>query len=132
MNLSPDIYQTTIKMILILASFITFMIVLLYLTKKISKKKLEENNYNLIEILDNKYIGVKKNISVIYIPNKIIVLGITNDNITLLSEINEKNIVEDILKKNKTKTITFYKHLQKWSETLKDKKKNNFKKVDLK
>ena len=122
MNINPDIFPTTIKMILVLVSFITFMIMLVYITKKIGKKRLDENNCNLIKILDNKYIGVKKNISLISIPDKIIVVGITNDNITLLSEINDKNIVENILDKNNIKSNTFSKHLQKWSESLRDKK----------
>jgi flagellar biogenesis protein FliO len=121
MNLSPEIYPTVIKMFFILTAFLALMGSLIYLSKKMSKKQMRDNNSDLIKILDNKYIGIKKNISLIYIPKKIILLGITNDKINCLSEIKDKNIVEEILSKTESKSYSFYKHLQKWSTKLKEK-----------
>ena len=121
MNLNPEIIQTGIRMIIILSIFISAMILLIYMSKKLNKKKIFEKNIDIIKIIDSKYFGIKKNISLFYVPEKVIVVGITNDHINLLTEINDKDIVQDILKKYENKTNLFSRHLQKWSIKFKEK-----------
>ena len=96
------------------------MFTIYYLSKKMFKKGPKENTSNIIKIIDSKYIGIKKNISLVYVPQKILILGISNDSINLLSEIKDNNIIDEILIKSKTKNNLFYKQLQKWSAKLAD------------
>lgn len=120
MNLSPEIYPTAIRMIIVLIIFLLCMLTIFYLSKKVLKKGSKENGSNYIKIIESKYVGLKKSITLIYVPNKILILGISNEKINLLSEIKDKNIIDELVVKNEEKQNLFYKNLQKWSTKLKN------------
>jgi len=104
MSYNSEMIVAACKMFLSLILVIGLLSVLFYLMKWISKRGNNITNSGLITILANNYIGVKKNISLIEVPGSILVLGITNDNISLLSKIEDKEII-DIIKNSCKKTI---------------------------
>jgi flagellar biogenesis protein FliO len=51
---------------------------------------------NLVQVISTDYIGVKKSITMVKIPDAILVLGVTNEQITLLSKIEDQALINQI------------------------------------
>ena len=70
------------------------------------KRFLKADQYGLkgksVRVLGSTYLGMKKSISLVEIPGSILVLGLSNDNITLLSTI-EDDDMEEVVKSHEHK-----------------------------
>ncbi len=97
MNYHPDLLSTTIKMFAALSVVLGGLLLLFYISKRLLRKGIRGPKQNLIKILANNYIGVKKSISLVEVPGSVLVLGITNDNITLLSKIEDQKILDKVI-----------------------------------
>jgi len=94
-----------------------------YFTRRLSKFDRSGSKEKLIRILANKFIGVKKNICVVEVPGSILILGVTNDRITLLSQIDDQATIEKIRCTEATAPLSFADQLNKFTarfKTLKD------------
>ena len=69
-----------------------------------------------IEILDSRYIGVRKQISLVRVPGSVLVLGITNDSIRVLDKIVEKEILESLESQAEPNVPSFSDHLKKLTD----------------
>jgi len=96
MSAGPDLIVTAFKMFSALGIVLGCLLVILYLTKRFLKKDIGGTNDKLIKILANQYVGVKKNISLVQVPGAVLVLGITNDNIRLLTKIEDQSLVNSL------------------------------------
>jgi flagellar protein FliO/FliZ len=96
MNASPDMLTTVLKMCAALGVVLGALFVVYYFTRRLSKSDRSASQEKLVRVLTNKFIGVKKNICVVEIPGSILILGVTNDRITLLSEIDDEATLEKI------------------------------------
>ena len=68
MNTSPDLTITAIKMIFALIAILFGIIAIYYLTKKLSINSLHGKDSGYINIIENKYLGVKKSLCLVKIP----------------------------------------------------------------
>lgn len=91
MNYQPDIIYATFKMIAALAVVIGSIFVLLFFLKRKTNMSQSLNPNKLIKILASRYIGVKKAITLVEVPGSILVLGVTNDRLTLLEKIDDED-----------------------------------------
>jgi len=122
MSIYPDIIPTAIKMLTALGVVLGGMLVVYYFAKRILKRQVGNSKGKMIRVLESSYIGVKKNISLVEIPGAILVLGITNDNISLLSKIENQEIIDGNRKVEKEKElISFSDRLHQFSLKLKRK-----------
>lgn len=125
MSAPPDMLTTALKMVAALGVVLGGLFVVYYFTRRMTRFNGAGTRDKLIRVLANKFIGVKKNICMVEIPGCILVLGITNDRITLLSEINDDVILERIRHaESPGSTPTFSDHLNKLVsriKTVKDK-----------
>ena len=96
MNYSPDLISTALKMLVSLAVVLGGLFVTFYFMKRLLNKKMAGSEDKLIRVLANTYIGVKKNISLVEVPGALLVIGITNDNISLLSKIEDEEILNGL------------------------------------
>ena len=114
MSTSPEMWTAAIKMIAALAVVIGLLFGSLHIFKRLFKNRLGVQDRTLIKILSSTYVGVKKNIALVEVPGTVMVLGITNDRITLLSEISKAD-VEEALRKDSggNKNTTFAEHLRR-------------------
>jgi flagellar biosynthetic protein FliO len=114
MNYPPEMWTTAVKMIAALALVIGFLFLSLHVFKRMYKNKLGGQTGRLISVLASSYVGVKKNVALVEVPGTVLVLGITNDRISLLSEIS-KEAVEEALGPNTgpKKTTAFTEHLRR-------------------
>lgn len=120
MSIYPDIIPTAIKMLTALGVVLGGMLLVYYFAKRILKRQVGNSKGKMIRVLESSFIGVKKNISLVEIPGAILVLGITNDNISLLSKIENQEIIDGYKKVEKEKELlSFSDRLNQFSLKLK-------------
>ena len=114
MNAPPDMLATALKMVAALGVVLGGLFVVYYFTRRMTRSDGAGTRDKLIRVLANKFIGVKKNICMVEVPGSILILGVTNDRITLLSEIDDEKILERIAHAENTGLApTFADHLNK-------------------
>jgi flagellar biosynthetic protein FliO len=114
MNASPDMVTTAIKMLAALGVVLGGLFVVYYFTRRMTRTDAGGGKDKLIRILANKFIGVKKNICMVEVPGSILILGVTNDRITLLCEIEDDSVLDKIHHAETTGTTpSFSDHLNK-------------------
>lgn len=119
MTSEPDLISTSLRMLAALAIVMAALIILFYFVKRRFSADNGRSKGNLIRVIANTYIGVKKNISLVEIPGAILVVGVTNDRISLLSKIEDKEILENLGTREEDRVLpSFSDHLQKLSSKL--------------
>jgi flagellar protein FliO/FliZ len=122
MNYQPDLISTSLRMFAALALILGGLLFFLYYTKRKFKSKETGFNGKLIRVLGNTYIGMKKHISLVEVPGAILVLGITNDNISLLTKVEDDAIVEKLREHGGDISSSFSEQLQRLSLKFKNSK----------
>jgi flagellar protein FliO/FliZ len=120
MNYQPDLVSTGLKMLIALAIVLGGLLMVLYYTKRRLRNETGMSREKLVRLLGNTYIGVKKHISLVEVPGALLVLGITTDNICLLTKIENKEILDE-LKTHEGERIwpSFSDHFHKISSNFK-------------
>ena len=119
MNGTPDLLSTSIKMLSALGIVLGGMLMVFYFMKRYLRRDLPGSKEKLIRVLSSSYIGVKKHISLIEVPGSVLVVGITNDNISLLSKIEDQEILNKLkLSEENRNQVSFSEHLKKLSSGL--------------
>lgn len=93
MSNSPDLISTALKMLASLTLVLGGMLVVFYFMKRSLNRGSGFSGANVIRVLANTYIGVKKSIALVEIPGALLVIGISNDNISLLTKIEDENVL---------------------------------------
>ena len=115
MNYHPDFIWTALKMLAALGILSGILIIGLYFAKRIFKVGGHQSKGRMIRVLENTYVGVKKNISLVEVPGAILVLGVTNDAITLLTKIEDVEVINKFSGSEDEKTLgSFSSQLQKF------------------
>jgi len=123
MNQSPDLIATAVKMFIVLGVLLGGLIVALYLVKKVIGRRDGQSKGRVIRVLGSTYIGVKKSISLVEVPGSLLVLGITNDRINLLSKIDDAETMQQVtVAENEPTRWSFSDYLQKLSSGYKKEK----------
>jgi len=113
MNTTPDTVSTAFQMLTALGIVLGGLLVVFYFMKRFLKRDVGGSKEQLIKVIASQYIGLKKNISLVEIPGSILVVGVSNDNISLLTKIEDK-VVLDVLHQGSSRgTLSFSSHLQR-------------------
>jgi flagellar biogenesis protein FliO len=100
------------------------MLLVFYFMKRFLKRDFSGSKENLIRVLASSYIGVKKHISLVEVPGSVLVVGITNDKISLLGKIEDKELLDKLkLSEEDRNQTSFSEHLQRLSSRLKTRDK---------
>ena len=113
---SPELLPALFKMISALAITLGVMIIAVYGFKKaINKSTGGITDGESIKVLATRYLGPKKSIVLIDVLGKILLIGIASGNISLLTEINDSDLIEQIRPagSKKGETIPFMHHLKR-------------------
>lgn len=94
MNAAPDMIVAGLKMIASLGVVLALILVLLYGTRKLTGRRMGATGKKRIQVIESHYMGVKKTISLVRVPGKVLVLGIAGDRINLLDTLDEAIIDE--------------------------------------
>jgi flagellar protein FliO/FliZ len=112
----PNFGELAFKTLLILGFIIILVYVILYLLKRFVYRKNFGKPNNSIEMLDFVPLVAKKSICVVKVVDRILVLGISENNISKLSEIDDQDVQQDWLvqfnKHTAKKTVSFADQLQ--------------------
>jgi flagellar protein FliO/FliZ len=96
MNYQPELISSALRMLVALGVILGGLLIILYYTKHKFKTDIGRSNGKLIRVLGSSYIGVKKHISLVQVPGAILILGITNDNVCLLSKVEDETLIQKI------------------------------------
>ncbi|MGD2036886.1 MAG: flagellar biosynthetic protein FliO [Desulfobacterales bacterium] len=96
MNATPDMLATALKMLAALALVLGGLGIFFYFTKRVMRRDIGTSGGQMVRVLANQYIGLKKNIALVQIPGAILVVGIAGDSICLLTKIEDKTILDQI------------------------------------
>ena len=114
MNETPDMLSTALKMLAALGLVLGGLGVFFFFAKKVMHKNIGGNQDKLIHILANQYLGMKKNISAVQVPGAILIIGISGDSIRLLTEIKDKEVLDQFKKQaSGNMSPSFSDHLNK-------------------
>ena len=125
MNPAPDALSTTLQMLTALAIVLGGLLAVFYLLKRFLRRDAGGPGNPLIRVIASQYIGVKKNIALVEIPGTVLVLGVSNDNISLLTTIEDQSVVDAIRQKSSRLTPSFSDHLQRLTTRFKPTKTND-------
>jgi flagellar protein FliO/FliZ len=89
------------------------LLVCVYFIKRFLKKDVGGPKEQLIRVIASQYIGIKKNISLIEIPGSVLVVGVSNDNISLLTKIEDEIALDALRQENSRMAPSFLDHLQR-------------------
>ena len=119
MSAPPELLPSALKMFSALVMIIGGLLLAVHVSKRFLKTRAGKSNDRLIRVLASSYVGVKKNIALVEVPGEILVVGITADNINLLSKINDPKTIERLKgSEPKPRAATFVEQLQSFSSKL--------------
>jgi flagellar biosynthetic protein FliO len=113
MNSAPEMLTGAFQMLTALGIVLGGLLLVFYFMKRYLKRNGRGSNGQLIKVIANQYIGVKKNIALVEIPGSILVLGLSTDKITMLTQIEDKAIIQTIQQGSRGVSPTFTDHLQR-------------------
>ena len=118
MNYSPDVTTTTIKMILSLALVLAMVWGLYRLAKKRVPMIGGSGKGQLIRVVENHCLGVKKNIALVKVPGSFLVLGIGAEKLSLLTRIDDPAVIQSIeaAQSPSESTMTFKEQLRRFTQ----------------
>lgn len=87
---------TYIKVILILAFVIAIILLSVKLLKKLSPQLNRTGDGNAIKIISSTWLGPKKSLYLIKIASKYLLIGVTENNINLLREIDDQQDISSL------------------------------------
>lgn len=90
MNGTPDMITAGLKMIASLGVVLAMILFLLYGIRRLTRQRTGAAGGKRIQVLESHYMGVKKSISLVRVPGKVLVLGISGDRINLLDTLDDQ------------------------------------------
>ena len=122
MNSSPDVVSGAFQMLAALGIVLGGLILVFYFMKRYLKRDVGGSSGQLIQVIASQYIGIKKNIALVKVPGTILVVGVSNDNISMLTKIEDKEIIEAIQQEASGISPSFSDHLQRLTARFKSAK----------
>jgi flagellar biosynthetic protein FliO len=89
MNIEPELVAAFVKMILMMSLIVGCLWGVSWLLKYKQKAQGAGLDGKKIKVIENCHVGVKKTISLVKVPGAFLVVGITDNQMTLLHEIKE-------------------------------------------
>ena len=119
MSYSPELLASAFKMLAALAVVLGGLFVVALIAKRYVGLRGGHSKNRLIRVLANSQLGVKKSIALVEVPGAVLVVGITNDNIRLLSQIENKDTVQQLTESGDNRTAhSFSDYLQRFTARL--------------
>jgi flagellar protein FliO/FliZ len=122
MNTAPDALSTALQMFTALGIVLGGLLVVFYFMKRFLKRDKGGSNQQLIRVVASQYVGIKKNIALVEVPGAVLVVGISNDNISMLTKIEDKIVIDGIRQERSRITPSFTDHLQRLTARIKQAK----------
>lgn len=122
MNTTPDVVSSAFQMLTALGIVLGGLLVVFYLMKRYLKRGVGDSKGQLIRVIASQYIGFKKNIALVEVPGTILVVGVSNDRISLLTKIEDSAILASIRQEASGISPSFADNLQRLTARFKSAK----------
>jgi flagellar biosynthetic protein FliO len=113
MSSTPDLMATALQMVTALGIVLGGLFVLFYLMRRFLRKDAGGGKDPLIKVLANQYLGLKKNIALVEVPGAVLVIGISNERIVLLTKIEDSAILSNLQHSRSQAIPSFSDHLER-------------------
>ena len=112
MTPTPDLTMAGIKMVVVLAVLLGGLLLALYAVRRLSGAR--HFSGRPIRVLASSYLGPRKVISLVEVPGKILVLGVTKNDIRVLDRIDDAGIMAQFAAPDgETPPLPFAVHLKR-------------------
>jgi len=119
--MSPELLAAALKMIGVLVLIIGGLLAFNRYSKRFLKGGMVGGGRKTLQILESTPIGLKKSVTLIKVPGAVLVLGVTQDRITLLDRLDGSEYAELAETRDQTRSTSFQDHLRKvgsaWQRT---------------
>ena len=122
MNATPDVVSSAFQMLTALGIVLGGLLVVFYLMKRFLKRGVGDSKGQLIRVIASQYIGFKKNIALVEVPGTILVVGVSNDRISLLTKIEDSENLASIRQEASGIPLSFADNLQRLTAKFKSAK----------
>jgi flagellar protein FliO/FliZ len=120
MNPAADLTTPIVQTAAALAIVLGGMFGLYYIARRLIRRNGVASAHPWIRVVDQHYLGFKKQVSLIQVPGALLVLGVSNDSICLLTKIDDRDILDKLpLTGQKDATLSFSDHLMRLAQRLK-------------
>ncbi len=99
MTNDPEFVATLIKMLVFLLLMAGGAVGVLYLFKRMAPATGHASSRQLIKVLGSRPIAPKKSVALIQVPGTVLVVGITGDNLNLLTKIEDRELIDELSQK---------------------------------
>ncbi len=96
MNYSPDLTEAAVKMVIALVVVLAVVWAVYRIARKIMPAARGTGSGKLIRVVENQYLGIKKNLLMVQVPGALLVLGVTADKIQMLTRLDDPEIIARI------------------------------------
>ena len=124
MTVPPDFTSSALNMLAALIIVLLGLGGLFFLARRFLNRGMAGPSNQPVRVLASHYVGVKKNIALVEVPGSVLVVGITNDRMSLLDKIEDPVLLDQIRSSDKSDTIGFSDQLTKLTERFKLMNKN--------
>ena len=122
MTSSPDMVSGAFQMLTALGIVLGGLLLIFYFMKRYLRRDVGGSSGQLIQVIASQYIGVKKSIALVKVPGTILVIGVSNDNISMLTKIEDQANIEAIQQEASGMSPSFSDHLQRLTARFKSAK----------
>jgi flagellar protein FliO/FliZ len=96
MTAAPDLTAAAIKMAAALLVVLAAVWGFYRFARKLTPAARAMGGGNLMRVVENQYIGIKKNILMVQVPGALLVLGVTADRIQMLTRLDDPDLLKTL------------------------------------
>ncbi len=110
----PELFSSLLKIASALAVTVGIMFLLVFLFKKAMQRGGGEGNADVVRILSSRYLGPKSSIMLVDVVGHLLVIGIANGTMSLLTEIMDPESIQQLhgLRSPKERSSSFSEYLK--------------------
>jgi flagellar biogenesis protein FliO len=115
----PELMSMLLRLLFALIGLVGIWVVVRLMLLRSGRIGAMAGSRNLVQVISTGYIGAKKSVTMVKIPEAILVIGVTTEHITLLSKIEDHALIDRICEKGAQDTLpSFSKQFHKLSSGL--------------
>lgn len=113
--MTPELVAAALKMIGVLVLIVGGLLAFNMYSKRFFKHGVAGAGQKSVQVLEHTPIGIKKSVTLVKVPGAVLVLGVTNDRITLLDRMDGQDYEALAVVPSSNSMPSFKEHLRKLS-----------------
>jgi flagellar biogenesis protein FliO len=101
----PELISMLLRLLFAVIGLVAILAVVRFMLTRSGRIGAMVGSRPLVQVISTGYIGVKKSVTMVKIPDAILVLGVTNERITLLSKVEDQVLIDRICTNKTPETL---------------------------